>query len=108
MRECRLSTWKKNHSLYMNADNAVCMVRVFTGDGVGAGKLNFDAKSGGLRVGGLGGGGGLGSGLEQGFQDGLGVHLRSGLGGGTLAAGAGQGGGQAVLLWPTSCARIIT
>lgn len=28
--ECRLSTWKK-HSLYMNADNAVCMVGMFTG-----------------------------------------------------------------------------
>lgn len=71
-------------------------------------ELYFDAKSGGLRVGGLGGGGGLGSGLEQGFQDGLGVHLRSGLGGGALTTGAGQGRGQTVLLWATSCAGIIT
>lgn len=93
---------EKKHSLYMDADNAVCMVGDFTG------KLDFDAKSGGLRVGGLGGGGGgLGSGLEQGFQDGLGVHLRSGLGGGALTTGAGQGGGQTVLLWATSCAGII-
>lgn len=30
---CQLG--EKNHSLYMNADNAVCMVRVFTGDGGG-------------------------------------------------------------------------
>lgn len=71
-------------------------------------ELYFDAKSGGLRVGGLGGGGALGGGLEQGFQDGLGVHLWSGLGGGTLTAGAGQGGGQAVLLWAAPCAGIIT
>lgn len=51
-------------------------------------ELYLDAKGSGLRAGGLSGGGWLGGGLEQSFEDGLGVHLWSGLRGGSLPRGA--------------------
>lgn len=46
--------------------------------------LYLDAKGSGLWAGRLSGGGRLCSGLEESFEDGLGVHLWSGLRGGTL------------------------
>lgn len=70
--------------------------------------LYLDAEGSGLWAGGLSGGGGLCGGLEQSFEDGLGVHLWSGLRGGSLASGTRQGRGQTVFFWSTACARSIT
>ena len=70
--------------------------------------LYLDAEGSGLWAGGLSGGGGLCGGLEQSFEDGLGVHLWSGLRGGALAGGTRQGGGQTIFFRSTPCARSVT
>lgn len=69
--------WHTNR-LYMNPGNPVTCQELY-----------FDAKGGGLWAGGLASRSGLCSGLEESFENGLGVHFRSGLRGGSLTGRAG-------------------